>query len=387
MSGKIRLAVCCLFGLIFCWSAMDRLAGNAQGQKTSNPPPTAKPTSQEGFGNVQVLKGVHDLLPTMHFIRASLGVRCDYCHVTELNKYRLDDKPAKIRAREMIIMTRQMNEASFGGKNVITCNTCHRGSPKPVPVPQIVTDVVNTTRRESFEPPPPTFPSVNEILANYEAATHTGTIPAAQFHVEGLRGKLINGGTPTARMLPREEKFTTDVLVDGERGTTTTPSSNGQVSRVGSIGGRVWVKGANGPAQWITAGNLAQLKRKINPLLVLRVRAAEFSSITVAGEEKINGVDCYKLAATAADGSTEALWFAKRDHLLVRRTFYHETMLGPEPEQYDISEYKRFDAVQLPTVINASYLDDQHLGVLKRLTNLKLGVTVTDKDFEPPLDQ
>src|SRR4030095_11765572 len=125
MSVIYRLMICCLLLLFACWAGIDRFTGSAQEQKTVSPPPAAKPSSQDDFGNVQVLKGVRDLMPTMHFIRASLGVRCDYCHVTELNKYRLDDKPAKRRAREMIIMTRQLNETAFQGRQVVTCNTCH----------------------------------------------------------------------------------------------------------------------------------------------------------------------------------------------------------------------------------------------------------------------
>jgi hypothetical protein len=103
----------------------------------------------------------------------------------------------------------------------------------------------------------------------------------------------------------------------------------------------------------------------------------------VSGEEKINGVDAYVLTATANDNSIETLWFSKGGGLLLRRTYYHSTLLGLEPEQYDLSDYKKFGEVRLPTVINASYLDDQHLGVLKRLIDVKLGMTVTDKDFEP----
>jgi hypothetical protein len=80
----------------------------------------------------------------------------------------------------------------------------------------------------------------------------------------------------------------------------------------------------------------------------------------------------------------ETLWFSKRDGLLVRRTYYHQTLLGLEPEQYDLSEYKRFGGFRLPSVINVSYLDDQHLGVLKRIVEVKFGVTVADGDFEPP---
>src|SRR5215213_5261696 len=110
MSIKLRHVVCCFWTMALCWSVVDRFSTNGQERKPADAAPVAKPTPDDNFGNVQVLKGVRDLLPTMHFIRASLGVRCDYCHVTELNKYRLDDKPAKLRAREMILMTRQINQ-------------------------------------------------------------------------------------------------------------------------------------------------------------------------------------------------------------------------------------------------------------------------------------
>jgi len=81
------------------------------------------------------------------------------------------------------------------------------------------------------------------------------------------------------------------------------------------------------------------------------------------------------------------MWFSKRDGLLLRRTYFHSTLLGPEPEQYDLTEYKRFGALRLPMVINTSYLDDQHLGVLRRLVDVKLGMTFADSNFEPPASQ
>ena len=383
MSTRIRLVVCILFALFFCWSEIDHLKVSGQEQKPGSAAPATTPTPDNGFGNVQVLKGVRDLLPTMHFIRASLGVRCDYCHVAENGKYKLDDKPAKIRAREMIVMTRQINDTAFGGKQVITCNTCHRGSPKPVSIPVIATDFVNTTRREAFEPAPPPMPSIDDVLAKYEAATHISALGPAKLHLEVFRGKLINGGTPAARMQPRADISESDVLIDGDRGVTMTPLSNGQTSRVGSNGTRIWILAANGP-QWISTGDLAQLRRKINPLLTAQFRPNDYASVSVTGTEKINGADTYVVSAVGKDGSSETLWFSREDGTLMRRTFYHSTLLGPEPEQYDLSNYKTFGSLMLPTVINTSYLDDQHLGVLKRLLEVKLGAKLTDGDFEPP---
>ena len=383
MSTTIRLAIGLLFALSFCWAEIDRLGVNGQEQKPGAAAPATTPTPDSGFGNFQVLTGVRDLLPTMHFIRASLGVRCDYCHVAENGKYKLDDKPAKIRAREMIIITRQINDTAFGGKQIITCNTCHRGSPKPVSIPSIATDFVNTTRREAFEPLPDPLPTVDDVLAKYEAATRVSSLGPAQLHIEVLRGRLINGGTATARMVPRADRSESDVLIDRDRGVTATLLSNGQTSRVGSNGSRIWILGPSGP-QWISTGDLAQLRRKINPLLAAQVRSSDYASISVTGIEKIDGADTYVVSATAKEGSSEMLWFSKQDGTLVRRTFYHSTLLGPEPEQYDLSNYKTFGGVLLPTVINTSYLDDQHLGVLRRLLGVKLGARVADADFEPP---
>jgi hypothetical protein len=329
------------------------------------------------------LKGVYDLLPTMHFMRASLGVRCEYCHITDTGQYRRDDKPAKVRARQDIIMTRQLNETAYGGRQVITCYTCHHGSPKPAAIPKILTDFVNTTKVEPFEAPPLTFPSANEILAKYEAAAHISTLGPALLRLDVRRGKLISGNTGSGYMLPRGEPYVAEAIVDGDRGATNWLQANGQMVRIGSNGKRLWYTTPTGP-QWLNPADPAQFKRRINPLLVLRIRPADYSSITVVGSEKVDGVDAYILDAMGTDGLIETMWFSKRDGLLMRRTYFHSTLLGPEPEQYDLTEYKRFGALRLPMVINASYLDDQHLGVLRRVVDVKLGVAIADSNFEPP---
>src|SRR5262249_45492649 len=102
----------------------------------------AEDPAEAVYKNIQVLKGVpsSQLLPVMHFMRSSLGVRCEFCHIAENGKYQLDEKPAKGRAREMLRLTRQINDANFGGKNVVTCNTCHHGSVATASVPGIAPD-------------------------------------------------------------------------------------------------------------------------------------------------------------------------------------------------------------------------------------------------------
>lgn len=90
-----------------------------------------------------------------HFAQ-SLGVRCSYCHVGEegapLSTYDFesDAKPAKDRARQMLLLTHALNQdeklpgeervsLTDMSENRVTCYTCHRGELRPatmVPTPE-----------------------------------------------------------------------------------------------------------------------------------------------------------------------------------------------------------------------------------------------------------
>jgi hypothetical protein len=86
--------------------------------------------------NVRVLTGMpsSQLIPSMAYIANSLGVTCAHCHARE---WESDSKPPKDAARKMIAMQRAMNEQYYGGKLVITCNTCHQGHAIPPATPEI----------------------------------------------------------------------------------------------------------------------------------------------------------------------------------------------------------------------------------------------------------
>ncbi len=77
----------------------------------------------------------------MHNFTASLGVRCNFCHVFDNGKpdFASDDKEEKGIARYMIKMTGEINAKYFNMNNstmtdtisVVKCFTCHRASPHP----------------------------------------------------------------------------------------------------------------------------------------------------------------------------------------------------------------------------------------------------------------
>ena len=80
----------------------------------------------------------------MHHFSASLGVRCNYCHVrneeTKTWDFASDDNKHKLVARDMMKMMDKINDKYFdvtGGKKnlnaqlMVTCYTCHHGSNEP----------------------------------------------------------------------------------------------------------------------------------------------------------------------------------------------------------------------------------------------------------------
>lgn len=92
-------------------------------------------TAAEHFKNVQVLKDVpeSEFIDTMRYWTMALGVECGHCHVQ--GKFEADDKPAKLMARKMVTMTRNINETTFAGRNEVKCYTCHKGQADPASRP------------------------------------------------------------------------------------------------------------------------------------------------------------------------------------------------------------------------------------------------------------
>ena len=105
------------------------------------------PTAAQQFKNIKVLKDLpaDRLLPVMFGMNASLGVRCDHCHVVEETPggqhtgFEKDTKPEKEMARKMILMTQDLNAHQQILDRKASCYMCHHGHAKPetqAPMPQ-----------------------------------------------------------------------------------------------------------------------------------------------------------------------------------------------------------------------------------------------------------
>src|SRR5205823_13769584 len=128
--------------------------------------------SDQVFKNVQALKGipVDDFLETMGIMAAALQFDCSDCHVGA-GTDKVDwaaDTPRKRMARTMVNMVATINRTNFGGRQMVTCWTCHRNRDKPLVTPVMAT-IYGTP---PFEPDDivaqaPGAPSAESILDKY----------------------------------------------------------------------------------------------------------------------------------------------------------------------------------------------------------------------------
>src|SRR5258705_10914849 len=141
--------------------------------ETRTPAAAAGPKlAEEEYKNIQALKGIpaEQVIPSMQFIAASLGVECEYCHVAHANEK--DDKKTKVTARKMINMMMAINKENFEGHREVTCYSCHRGSAQPVGTPIIAAEEPRPAADEAKKPgeAKASLPAAGQLLDKYLAA-------------------------------------------------------------------------------------------------------------------------------------------------------------------------------------------------------------------------
>jgi photosynthetic reaction center cytochrome c subunit len=326
------------------------------------------------------------LLPVMHIMRTSLGVRCDYCHVAENGKYWMDDKPAKQVARKMIQMVFDINKNTFGGRNVVSCNSCHRGSTKPSTVPAIGQGAFANTTLDEAPKTPESLPTADQLFDKYVQALGgkavIDKIKTRSTKVTLLRPKLVNSGTPKAAMLNRAETWTMETFQkapDKYLAIITTPDG---VIYQGLNGTNGWTKTVNGQREMNNA-DVMRFRRQVDFYKDVKLKE-QYSKASVTRKEKVGDRETYVVEAVSLDNKTEKLFFDAQSGLLVRRTVFSETKLGLDPEETDYEDYREVDGVWLRFTVKISYLDDNHYGTTRKLTEVKQNVPIDDAKFEMP---
>ena len=335
--------------------------------------------------NIKILNGLpqSQLIPVMNYMAASLGVRCNYCHVNKSGQwdYPADDKEEKLTARRMIKMVLDINKETFSGNTEVSCYTCHRGRtspttmplPLPLPSPRPHPPAGPATAQASATPSPtPAEPTADQILAKYLDAL------GGQAAIDKLK-TLVMKGTYTGangEALPYEismaapDKF--HIMVTTQQGTI----ERGFDGKVG------WEKGPRGVTE-LAAGVLAGLKEKF--LFYSNIKLKEqFTQMRVGRRDKIGDREVISIGARTADNRREQLYFDAQSGLLLRRIRYTPTMIGIIPEQTDFDDYRDVEGVKFPFTVKVAAVEVGNPIATRSYTDIKLNIVIDDSKFKMP---
>jgi outer membrane lipoprotein-sorting protein len=170
MSGS-RQIICAVAGTALAWVAAVALVS---GQGAPQPSVPREALAENVFKNVTALRGISadEFMGTMGVFSAATGMNCTECHVDNgsWEGYALDDKVPKRTARRMVTMMAELNKQYFGGRQVVTCYSCHGGGNRPRVTPSITQlySPVTADELDVLLPPAlPGTPTADQILDKY----------------------------------------------------------------------------------------------------------------------------------------------------------------------------------------------------------------------------
>jgi photosynthetic reaction center cytochrome c subunit len=370
----------CLLGVVF-----------ATGQSTSQGAPGGaepKPLlAEQAFKNVQLLKGVpvDEFLETMGFFAASTGMNCTECHSEESSgnwaRY-ADDTPLKQKARMMIVMVTNLNRGSFGGKRLVTCWTCHRGTRGPRVIPDLSIQYSDTIEAEPDEILAQTSgaPAVDQILNKYMQAVGGAERVS---NLTSLAGKGTYAGYETAF-----QKVPVDVLAKApdQRATLVHLLDGDSTSIFDGHSG--WLAAPETlkpmPLIELTGGDLDGAKVDASLAFPARIKQT-LTDWRVGYPEMIDNKEVQVLQGRLNQGGLPVkLYFDSISGLLVRVVHYTNSPVGANPTQIDYSDYRDVSGVKLPYHWIVTWTDGRSTIELSELrTNVPIDATNFAKPAPP----
>ena len=332
---KLWLAVC---GTLLSFSLAMAGAWAQSSEPKSAAAPAGPKLAQEEYKNIQALKGIpaEQVIPSMQFIAASLGVECQYCHVE--HAFEKDDKKPKVTARKMINMMMAINKENFEGHREVTCYSCHRGAKNPVGTPIITDEEPGPAAEEGNKDgePKAALPAADQLLDKYLAAiggsealqkvtsrVQKGTLTAfggQHFAVE------VYSKAPDKRVsIVHLQNGDSVTAFDGKQGWLSVPQRVHMMSGADNESARI-------DADLYFAGHVKTLYQKF--------------SVDAGG--KIDGHDTYLVVGHGEGKPPLRLYLDKESGLLLRLIRYAETPLGRNPTQIDYTDYRDANGVKTP---------------------------------------
>jgi len=309
----------------------------AEAQQLPAPSEAPPRLAEEQFKNIQTLKGIaaDQVVPSMQFIAASLGVECEYCHVH--GAMEKDDKKPKVTARKMIAMMMAINKDNFEGRREVTCFSCHRGTKDPVATP-VISDEETKPESEGRQTgeAKPALPGAEQLLDKYLAALGGA-------HALQKISTRVQKGTVTAF---GGERLPVEIYSKGPDKRLSVMHLKGGDSVTAFDGNQGWL-GVPGRTHLMSGAENAAARMDADLYFAVHVKSL-YQKFRVAPGEKLDGHDTFLVIGRNEGEPPLQLYFDRQSGLLIRLVRYAETPLGRNPTQIDYADYRDSGGVMLP---------------------------------------
>jgi hypothetical protein len=366
-------------------------------------PQTKPKMAEEVFKNIQVLKGitVDDFLGTMGIMSAAVGFDCSECHNnagTERVDWAADNNPRKVTARRMVTMVAAINKDNFGGRQNVTCWTCHHGRDRPQTTPAL--DVVYGQGAQTLDDviqPMDGAPTAASVLDKYIQALG-GAAKLAAIKSYRATGTSVGfggfgGGGEVQIFAKAPDSRTTWIQFKKE---TERPDSirvtNGRTAWIKApltvlgeyqlTGGEL--DGAKLDAQMSFPGQVKQIltQMRVGPPTAISDLPGPDAQTRDAGASGIGDERPVTLVqGTTPGGTLVSLYFDAQSNLLLRMVRYGRTPIGRVPTQMDFGDYRDVNGVKFPFKVTFAWLDGRDA---IQLNKIETNVTIPDSKFDTP---
>jgi photosynthetic reaction center cytochrome c subunit len=338
-------------------------------------------TAEEVFKNIQVLKGVpvNEFMGTMGVFSAALGMSCEDCHAANDSKwenYAADTSERKRTARRMIAMMFGINKAYFGGKQVVTCYSCHRGGDHPKATVSLGA-LYGATPDDDDEmvQQAPDAPSVDQLLDKYVGALGGGE------RLAKLTSFVAKG--TSSGYGPESDKRAIEIFAKSPRQRTVViHTANGDSTTVYD-GRNGWIAAPLRPVAVVplTGGELEGAKLDAELTFPERIKES-LGQWRVGRPTAIDNRKVQVVQGTSAVGDAiGTLYFDTESGLLVRLVRYASSPVGRIPTQYDYSDYREVSGVKMPFRWTMTWLDGREN---VELTEVQANVAIEPAMFAKP---
>ena len=346
-------------------------------------PPPRPPLVDDVFKNVQALKGigVDDFMLTMGIMSAAVGSDCVGCHPsagTDHVDWALDT-PRKRTARRMVQLVTSINRDTFGGRQVVTCWTCHRGRDKPVTTPTL--DTVYGEPILEFDDvltPAPNVPTVDQVLNKYlDAIGGAQKLAAVTSFVAkgksvGYRGFGGGGVVEVSARAPDQRAVHITFPEYPDRGVSvrTYDGRSGWIATPLAVVPKYELSGSERDGAKLDAqlSFPAQIKRVLTEL-------------RVGPPTTIDGKDVTVLQGNGPNGTLATLYFDDASGLMVRMIRHGRSPIGRVPTQVDYADYREVGGIRFPFRWTFAWLDGRDNF---EFAEVKLNVPIDAATFGEP---